>query len=262
MKAAAPDIMVGGPALAHDMRGEKAKTFFAYCRQHDVPMDFISWHGYADHPAKLVAKIEDGLAVVAEHGFGNVETHFTEWNYRANPQAGSVRDPATSRAIFGETAGAPGAAFAAATLAFMHDTRLDAAAFYVAMGGIFRLGMFDRYMLPTQQFHAFRAYRAVADCGNRVVASGGDVQSGLGVLAGAGERRAAVLLANFGDSRERFRLDVAGLPFAGPVRCREQVIDTDRSLDDDREQIVTGEAFSLVVDLPAPSVRLVTLEPA
>lgn len=47
LKEADPGIMVGGPATSNS---KWVRSFLRYCREHDVPVDFVSTHQYAGDP--------------------------------------------------------------------------------------------------------------------------------------------------------------------------------------------------------------------
>ncbi|MBE6930168.1 MAG: hypothetical protein E7463_07815 [Ruminococcaceae bacterium] len=53
--------------------------FFAYIKEHNAPIDFFSWHSYAD--VSRVAVMDEWLHGELEKlGYGGLETHLNEWN--------------------------------------------------------------------------------------------------------------------------------------------------------------------------------------
>ncbi len=53
--------------------------FFDYIKKHDAPIDFFSWHSYAD--VSRVAIMDEWLHAELERlGYGGLETHLNEWN--------------------------------------------------------------------------------------------------------------------------------------------------------------------------------------
>ena len=53
--------------------------FFAYIKEHGAPIDFFSWHSYAD--VSRVAVMDEWLHKELERlGYGGLETHLNEWN--------------------------------------------------------------------------------------------------------------------------------------------------------------------------------------
>jgi xylan 1,4-beta-xylosidase len=97
IKAIDPALRVGGPATT---RGEWLPEFLTWCREHDVPADFVSTHVYpddddfamvdpdyrdifnrGDYLEALVGRAAEGLADERPiGGDGRLEAHWTEWN--------------------------------------------------------------------------------------------------------------------------------------------------------------------------------------
>lgn len=257
VKAVDGDLMVGGPALAYNWTLFAA--FLAYCREHRLPLDFASWHGYGDNHKKLMDKITRGHELLQEHGFADVETHFTEWNYVTSFSL----EPMEAREVYARTIGAEGASFTGAMLAFMQQTDLDYACYCSAVGGIGRLCMFDRYHAPNTSFYTFKAFGEVVACGVRAEVEGNQIETGLGIVAGVapGGGKAAVLVSNFRDENASQWVSVNELPMKTPIRCREFVIDRANTMVEQREQIFSSNSFRLLLDLPAPSMRLLCFSP-
>ncbi len=257
-----PALKVGGPALGGSLDSEKGREFLGFCRDNKVPLDFVSWHGYADHPDKLMKKIESGIITLKEYGFQNIETVFDEWNYNANGNWNSeLREK--NREAFLKTTGAPGAAFTASMLAYFLDSELDIACYYAAYGSIFRFGLFDIYGVPKKPFYAFEAYNKLMKYGSRIDAIGNNRETGLGIIAAVNTKNltTAVLLSNFEDEASRFVLKLNNLPIADRLYCTEYVIDEVRSLEWDREQVLSSANSQLIVELPKASVRLLLFTP-
>lgn len=68
------------PPSAHEERLMKFfYGFFAYIREHGSPIDFFSWHSYAD--VSRVAVMDEWLHTELEKlGYGGLETHLNEWD--------------------------------------------------------------------------------------------------------------------------------------------------------------------------------------
>ncbi len=97
IKALDPELKVGGPATS---RGEWMPEFLSWCRERDVPLDFLSTHVYPDdddfgkvdpeyraifnrgaYLETLVERTADSVAGQPPVGSDNrMETHWTEWN--------------------------------------------------------------------------------------------------------------------------------------------------------------------------------------
>ncbi len=263
VKAADPEAMVGGPALAGTPDSAPGRQFLQYVRDHELPLDFVSWHSYAATPRQLIEHVQRGLAVMAEFGFAEVESHFNEWNQFAGDFKRAIRDPEYGRGMLSRTRQAEGAAFAASTLAGLARTDLDVANYYAAFPGC-RLGLFDMYMVPGRNYDALVAFRRLIDCGEQIAATGGCDETGLMACAAAAAERhtAAVLLSNFSDPADRARIDLSGLDLAPSSQVKQYVIDETHSLSCVSSQVIEGTPRRFELPLPAPSVHLMTIEPA
>lgn len=252
----APEVKVGGPALAHD--GEFFRAFLLYCRDQSLPLDFVSWHVYGNEPRKIIRRIEEGLELLSELQLQNVETHLTEWNYVSE----FTFDPMQSREVYARTKGIEGATFTASTLALMQETDLDLACYYTATGGIpGRLSMFDRYLAPHKPFYVFKAFASVSSMSHRIAVEGNDRETGLALVAGGDDKgRTAILLSNFAHPQNRHSLQLKLPDSSKPFHCREWIIDDNHDFALDREQIFSSSEITLHLDLPAPSVRLLIIE--
>ncbi len=270
IKARFPEVKVGGPALGGtgEFDGDAFKptsfatNFLAYCRAHQAPLDFLSWHRYTRYPWDLPRRAKAMRRLLNEHGFTETESHLNEWNYLPRDDwRPMLKDGqgAPREQWYGEMGGPAGAAFAACGLMLLQDAPLDAANFYT--GEIQGFGLFNIHGVPKKSFHAFHAFRRLLDSPARV-RSEGAIEGQTAMLAG---RRtdgagAAVLVANFGRPAGRADLAVRNLPWAGASRFEVLTVDADHDL----EQTAAGEAADghIPVPLPLPSVVLVTLCPA
>jgi hypothetical protein len=54
IKSYDPSLKVGGPALTTGTPLLFLEGFLEYCRNHKVPLDFVSWHWYSDEPPTLL----------------------------------------------------------------------------------------------------------------------------------------------------------------------------------------------------------------
>lgn len=193
--------------------------------------------------------------MLREYGFGDVETQFTEWNYSV-PGMGS-RNRRTRRAAYERSDEGPGAAFAASTLAYMQQTGLDLACYYCAFGSVFKKGFIDIYGVPNKPYDTFVAFHQLVACGQRIAVSGNRLETGLAISAAANVKggTTAVLLSNFEDEASGVVLAARNHPFRQRLYCTEYVIDDERALTRDREQILSSDA-RIRVSLPKGTVRL------
>ncbi len=118
-----PTIKIGGPALCN-LDEIWLRTFLSHMKEHNIPVDFCSWHAYAKNIDDVVNEIYRCRALLDEYGFYNTETNIGEWNY-AYGWGGDLS------AISRETVlSVKGAAFTAAYMAACQYTPVDMLMYY------------------------------------------------------------------------------------------------------------------------------------
>ncbi len=99
VKRVDPRLSIGGPALAGGINPDLNPTwmlaFLEYCKENTVPVDFISYHNYAQgeycfFPSRIGSPHEPGMCFVNEFrdtkryleeaGYGDIPIYITEWN--------------------------------------------------------------------------------------------------------------------------------------------------------------------------------------
>ncbi|WP_412070989.1 GH39 family glycosyl hydrolase [Paenibacillus alvei] len=98
IKSVSPELKVGGPALGYGSLWNDtwAEEFLAYCSDHQVPLDFFSFHVYSEYPflkeeadslttimppSFFRESIERMKAKLSETPYRDVELFMTEWNF-------------------------------------------------------------------------------------------------------------------------------------------------------------------------------------
>jgi hypothetical protein len=107
IRAKYPDVRIGGPALTpagcRTPAGRRfLADFLATVRARSAPLDFITWHLYANDPAAFVEAAATYRAALRDAGLPDLDQVVTEWNtaYRPTPKAGDkrpVRDEGAGR---------------------------------------------------------------------------------------------------------------------------------------------------------------------
>ncbi len=262
IKARWPDLKVGGPSLGYTgelkegqfKAGDFLLRFLRYCRDHQAPLDFFSWHRYAGNPADLVPRSRAIRNLLDEHGFTRTESHLNEWNYLPNEDwrpmmkegQGLMRERWTA-----EMRGPKGAAFAAWALMSLQDAPVDMANYYTAEVQMF--GMFNLSGVPQKTFYAFRAFHALLDTPRRVQTPpcvAGNIASCAGLHPQA--THAAVLLSNFDTSGSPLQLRLRQLPWTTPTQFELFLVDA-------RHDFQLARSGSLELDHP---MKLPELQPA
>ncbi|MEN6533005.1 MAG: hypothetical protein ABFD89_05040 [Bryobacteraceae bacterium] len=94
-----PEARVGGPALA-GWESPIIPALLSFCDSQEVPLHFVSWHGYSNDPAWFRKSVEGVKALLAKHPGLRPETMINEWNMSLGA---SVVDPRFQSAYIAET---------------------------------------------------------------------------------------------------------------------------------------------------------------
>jgi xylan 1,4-beta-xylosidase len=268
VKAAFPDVKVGGPALGSIGKIVDGKLqpipllskFIAEVKDKSLPLDFFSFHGYSDDPSIFAKKAEAVRRYLDDHSISGAEIHLNEWNYLPNNDWGPVSpggEGVKRRLAYEEMGGARGAAFVATVLMNLQDSPVDAANMFSGDSGPF--GLFTQHGEPKKTYYAVKAFRQLVECPDRMAARGIRNTHG-GVLAGmtADKRKVVVLLANYREQDDGFELTMRNLPWKGPSRFTVRRLDAKENLE--RAEVEVADS-TIAVGLEAPGVALITVEP-
>ncbi len=175
LKSVDPTLKVGGDgkAFAYD-DGPFREGLIDYCAAHKVPLDFYSWHTYADgsadpYDAVRLAKQIRGL--LDTHGFRQAESILSEWNLT----------PDFTDAEKARLQGVDNAAFIGAVLSYLQDAPIDHAQFY--RGDAAWMGLFDLQGQYFKTAYTFQAMGKMLDTPQRLSVEGTDT-FGLAAIAG------------------------------------------------------------------------------
>jgi len=255
LKAEFPDLKVGGPGLtpagAMSPRGQQyTQDMLAYLQDHDVPLDFFSWHIYSNDPqdyrdaARFYRQQLDG------HGYSGAESHITEWNTASGAETGVVTD--LSLRVGGKGASILSAVWivlqqedvAVSTLFRGTDTNINVPGFF---------GIFYADGRPKRPALAFSLWARLAAHPRRLnVTVGGD--DGLWVLAGQDDDgEVALLVVNPTETATSWQADFGGRGLTGSVTLY-QVSDAAEGM-----QAFTLE--SAAAEIEAYTVQLLIVRP-
>ena len=190
LKSCFPHLKIGGPALAG--REPWAEEFLKEMREKQVPIDFFSWHVYADDPNWIFNRMHHWRALMDKYGYTQAESICNEWNY--------VKDWTDQYVYSIEVISSmKGAAFTAATMLGGQQRPLDMLMYYDARLTTCFNGMFDLYTLrPRKGYYPFLMFNTLYTLGTSVQAQA--MGEGLHIAAAKSEDGAkAVMLAHFTD---------------------------------------------------------------
>lgn len=181
--------------------------FFRYIREHGSPIDFFSWHSYADtaRVARMDAWLHDQLQQL---GYGELETHLNEWN-PFPMEFGTAHHSAEVAAMMialqhGHT-----------DLCCIYDMRTNTAPY---------CPLFDvRTHKPIHAYYALVAFNALYRLGTQVETSCDT--DGLYAVAASDGTRHALLLSNL--SGQALPLTIRGSDLS---QARYHIIDQERLL--------------------------------
>ncbi len=266
-----PTVRVGGPALGASgsfVKGEFVPTefalsFLAMCRKDNVPLNFFSWHCYTADPTELTARSRAIRRLLDSKGFTETESHLNEWNFlpgnswKPITKSGS---PIARQRYYEEMAGAPGAAFVAASLIELQDAPVDVCNFFHGELGGF--GIFTEQGVPLKSYQALRAFQSLAETPRRVETHGA-VAGKLAFAAGLSTdgREATMLASNFADPRTDIVLNWKGFAWTGGVTAEIRIVDAGSDFSNARTESVAGESASLRLALKAPAIAMIRLRP-
>jgi hypothetical protein len=257
-------LKVGGPALAGADRVrpfEFLDGLLKYCHEHDVPLDFVSWHRYTDgDPYNVLERSQKVRGLMTQYGFGKAESILDEWNYFPG-QFHMGKDARYAEEIGKLAKGSAGAAYDTAVLTYLQDSTVDIATFYTGTTMSY-LGMFSEYGLPQKPFYAFKAFSELLGTPQRVFTAGSD-REGFTVIAGMSPDRsqATVLISNFAHGPRRYALALKNLPWSEKFACETYLLDESHNLEMVKSEGLNGTTATLSEeDFTPPSVWLFRLK--
>lgn len=269
LKEQYPNLKIGGPAVGATGSIENVEyrpspfvlAFLEHCRQEKLPLDFFSWHCYADDAEELVVRAKGVRRELSSRGFTTTESHLNEWNYLPEedwaPLTLSGQGELRKR-WYERTTGAEGAAFTATALLRLQDAPVDATNFY--RGEIGGFSAFDHFGGPTKSFYALKAFSMLMDTARRCAIEGGDEE----IVAMAGidaerKRATAVLSLRKGGPMTQ-TIEITGLPTSTEGRWTVFLLDSERSLRPIATGRSHGNALRLEAPLTAPCVAVLRWE--
>lgn len=272
LKSRWPELRIGGPAVGNTGRlangvlepSRFLTNFLAFCRDRRLPLDFFSWHCYADDPREFVVRANEIRRLLDGHGFSNTPSHLNEWNYLPRGDWGPMLSGGQGRArerMFDEVGGPAGAAFSAATLLRLQDAPVEMANLFSADNQGF--GLFTPAGTPRKNYHAVRAFRLLLETPVRIEVT--NAESGpLTVAAGKNrkEDEVRVLLSSSSSTGGRARLQLRNLPWSKATVVETLRLDAALDLTATGQETLSPGKETFAVDLPAPGVLLVQLRPA
>ena len=264
IKAYDPNLKVGGPVLAVHL--PFLEGFLAYCRDHQVPLDFVSWHIYSTQPSAVYLKSEKVRELMNKYGFPNAESILDEWSYFPGNwnlmpvDAKSLVDPRYVDGVAQEVQGIAGAAFDASTLILLQDSTVNIANFYEGNTALL-FGLFNEHGVPKKTYYTFEGFKSLLQTPERV-ATGGSDQSGLTAIAGLSQDKsqATVLISNYGTACSHYNIRLNNFPWKEGVTYEKYALDKSHDLDLVKTESLVGRSAVLAENVDVPSVSMLRLK--
>lgn len=270
IKAYDPALKVGGPATCNIGFTPLIRPFLEYCRDKAVPLDFITWHCYADVPQILSGNAVLARQMFDEYGFTQAESHITEWHPMWYPwsnavDANELGNPnpekyTAMREKFDTMRGPKAAAFVASALMLLQDVPLDMANYYTADTNPW--GMFDAFGVPGHVYYTFVAFNRLIQTPNRVACElqGGSAPEITACAAFSGTQdMGALLVSNFGETGRTLSIQYLNLPSEKTFDADVLAIDTNHTLSSIAQHPLTAAENTLQVDIPGNAVYLIPM---
>ncbi len=251
LKQCFPHLKVGGPALA--CMEDWAERFLAEMQRRSVPMDFFSYHIYADEPAKLVEKNAVIEALVRKYGYRDAELINDEWNY--------VRGWQTDEWLYSlkTMVNLKGAAFIAACMSAMQYTSLDMLMYYDArpcgMNGMFH----QNFLTPLKGYYPFWMFNKLYRMGQAVAV---EAEEAVYLCAASSHGGKAVMVTYYADEpeaeRKQVALTLAGLG-QGEHTLQFSLLDENHDTQTVRQERVVSDTCTVYLEMPIYSTYLIEI---
>lgn len=224
IKAEFPELKVGGAAFwkinptygAGD--NQFIDKFLAGCRDHNVPLDFFSWHSYGSpkNPFGINEEPFTARKLLDSYGFTDTELHLNEWHYVEKWDSYFMHNGGLSTIQC--------AVHAVAVITAWQDTPLDMANYYtIGRGGVF--SAWYPWGEKNRIYYAFLALAAINRHAERIAAD--NSTENMFVLAGKdGSGKAAILISSFYAETEKIVVNTDGRNF------KVKVLDDTRNLEE------------------------------
>jgi hypothetical protein len=274
LKSVDPTLKVGGDATWNPSGdGGYRESFLDYCVAHNVPLDFYSWHFYADQSAdpyenvRLAGTIR---GILDAHRFPKAESILSEWNLSSDCFSEKGR---------AELESMHNAAFIGAALSYFQDAPLDYAMYYRGDAAPW-VGLFDRQGRYFKTAYTFKAMGKMLDTPMRLAVEGTDTL-GFAALAGrsADGKTVQLFISNYAISPEfmhkhlsdrtnvvyrdnsGYNLTVNNLPWGNKAfSLKRYRISSTQNLQLVEEKSESGGSLKLSNSFPTDTIDLIVLE--
>lgn len=243
LKKCFPNLKIGGPAFCSPWRDDFKRNFLKAVKERNIPLDFYSYHCYANAPIGICETVIEAENALAEYGLDSTFTVLDEWNY----VKGWLGDD--WRYTLNHEKSIKGAAFIAGSMSICQNTSLGMLMYYDArpcgMNGLFSAYTYE----PLKGYYSFLMFRELKRLGTHIPTERyiDDIYS----CAATDGHNSAVMLTHFNDDEstpaKEIKLEFSGLK--NNVKLEYYLLDKTHNLNLVREEIVTAEKFASYLKL-------------
>ncbi|MEM2922115.1 MAG: hypothetical protein QXF26_07345 [Candidatus Bathyarchaeia archaeon] len=245
-----PSILVGGPALAYDLKF--LEEFLSRCREFGTPLDFVSWHVYSKNPYDVYQRALAVRRLMERYGFSDRLSFLTEWNI--------WKEDSDPYEIF---RGPIGSSFCASCLIYLQNASVDIANFYRGdswpWGGLF----YDDGSAG-KAYYVMAALSEVLRDSNRVQCTTHGGGNEILAMATVKENLSFifVVVSNYGRRVFSCQLRISGIPWYQRDSSYELLsVDEKTSLETISSGSASGDRLEISLEINPYAVYILKLKP-
>ncbi len=263
LKAEFPHMKIGGPGflpsgyLAQDVN-DMPSALLEYCRNENVPLDFLSWHIYGDDPDDYLGAGLFYRTLLDDYGFTSAESHITEWNVSESPRRYN----------------AEGAALMTGAWIGLQDGDVDQSLFFRGQDSSISLPTFYGLMYADGTYkkmaYAFKSWSWASEYPNRIsLEDESETVDGIAGLSDDGQSM-IILLTHYTvdgnpDAIDEYQLTIEGWsPYDDSVTSKRYAISNlhDLTLLEETEIVSSETGFVISGRFPVSTVEVIMLDAA
>lgn len=250
LKSTFPHLKIGGPAFTSPRKMDEIVPFLNAVKERSIPLDFYSFHGYANTPRRVKEASDTAMRTLIEAGLvgengERPELHYNEWNY-VKAWAGDLYKYSRKAAKR-----LKGASFVAGCMCVGQQSDIDMMMYYDARPCSW-CGLFDTDTLDLlKPYYSFLMFKELPRLGNWVKADAA-VDNVYSIAATDG-KSGAVLLTYYVDEdeapAEQVKVDFTGVKSENGVRVEYYLLDDEHNANLVRSDVFISENFSACLDM-------------
>lgn len=257
LKAYNPALKIGGPCTSSITSVDYTSGFLSYLANHELPLDFFSWHQYADTPYQIYTSSRTIRTLLDTFGFNDCENINTEWNINIlTPQ----RDKDNAK----------NAAFTACSLTAFQDAGLDYAVRYRGTQDPSWLGRLIGFDLSLFTYDGIYKTPALAyttmhyltlDTPVRLTTPQMDASSGITYIAGISEddTNVSILISNYNAADTSYTLELNNIPWNTSFTAVHYLIDDSHHLEISEKSTVNTSTYNITQTLKRSNIHFIRL---